>query len=110
MSSAVGGHTEEGDSEAIVDNQAESRLEAVVGGQRAELVYRVDGDRLTIVHTGVSESLNGHGLGGRLVAAVVQKAADKGYTVVPLCPFATSWLEKHTDETRQVQIVWPARP
>jgi hypothetical protein len=117
MSSADGGHTEEGDSEAIVDNQeaivdnqVESRFEAVVGGQRAELVYRIDGDRLTIVHTGVPEPLNGHGLGGRLVAAAVQKAADEGYTVVPVCSFAALWLDEHKDASRLAPIEWPTRP
>ncbi len=93
----------------IVDNVTESRFVAVVGDEIAELVYRTDGDRLTIVHTGVPEPLNGHGLGGRLVAAAVKKAADNGYTIVAKCPFAASWLRKHPDAARGVPIDRSAR-
>jgi predicted GNAT family acetyltransferase len=93
----------------IVDNVTEIRLDAVVRGETAELVYRTNGDRLTIVHTGVPESLNGHGLGGRLVSAAVKKAADNGYTIVAKCPFAASWLRKHPEATRGVPIDWSAR-
>jgi hypothetical protein len=93
----------------IVDNVTESRFVAVVGGETAELVYRTNGDRLTIVHTGVPKSLKGHGLGGRLVYAAVKKAADNGYTIVAKCPFAASWLRNHPEATRGVPIDWPAR-
>lgn len=90
-----------------VDKVKESRFVVVVGGQTAELVYSIDGDRLTLVHTGVPQSLNGRGLGGMLVAASLKKAADNGYTIVPVCPFATAWLRKHEDEVRGVPIDWP---
>jgi predicted GNAT family acetyltransferase len=108
MSSAVGGRSDADDSEAIVDNVPARRFEAVIDGKRAELIYRVDGDRLTIVHTGVPESLKHGGLGGRLVAAALQKAVDNGYTIVPDCPFAAWWLEQHPEESRRVPIDAPS--
>jgi len=96
------------DSQAIVDNATRRRFEAVVDGQRAELVYRIEGDGLIIVHTEVPEALSGRGLGGMLVAAAVDKAAANGLTVVPVCPFAASWLRKHPDSARRVPIDWPS--
>ncbi len=111
MSSAGRGNSDTRKSEAVVDSVSECRLEIVVGEQRAELVYRVEGDRLTLVHTEVPDSLNGHGLGGKLVAAAVQKAFDNGYVIVPVCPFAASWLRRHPDEAepRDDRVAGPVR-
>ena len=94
------------DSPVVTDNADASRFEATVDGQVAELVYRHRADRLVLVHTGVPEALGGHGLGGRLVSAAVDRAATEGLTVVPLCSFARSWLERHPDKAARVRIDW----
>ena len=79
-----------------------------VDGHEAELVYRLDGDRLTLVHTGVPDELGGQGLGGVLVRAALDRAEAEGLTVVPQCPFARSWLDKHPDEAARVTLVAPS--
>jgi len=94
------------DNPAIIDNTAENRLEIDVGHARAELVYRAVRGRLVIVHTGVPDELAGSGLGGKLVAAAVEKAIAEGLTVVPSCAFAASWLRKHPDVATKVPIDW----
>jgi hypothetical protein len=93
----------------IVDNEARSRLEATLDGQRAELVYRREGDRLVLVHTGVPDELEGRGIGGELVRAAIDLAAELGLTVVPECPFASRWLRRHPEEARRVTIERPTR-
>jgi len=90
----------------VTDNQAESRLEIDTGGEPAELIYKRRADRLVLIHTGVPEALSGRGLGGQLVQAALNKAAADGLTVVPLCPYARSWLERHPDEAAKVKIDW----
>ena len=94
------------DSPQVTDNQAESRVEAHVDGHRAELLYRRNGNRLVLIHTEVPEQLEGHGIGGALVTAAINRAARDGMTVVPLCPFARGWLERHPDVASQVTIDW----
>jgi predicted GNAT family acetyltransferase len=91
---------------AVVDNEAKSRLEINTDGPLAELVYHTNGKRLMLVHTEVPDALGGHGLGGKLVLAAVDKAAASGMTVVPLCPYARSWLERHPDVAAKVAIDW----
>lgn len=91
----------------ITDNQAAARFEIVVGDQLAELRYRRVGRRLVLVHTGVPPELAGHGLGGALVAAAIERAAREGLTVVPACPFARRWLEQHPDVAATVTIDRP---
>jgi predicted GNAT family acetyltransferase len=92
----------------VTDNQAESRFEIRADGHLAELTYHRRGDRLVLIHTEVPEELEGHGMGGRLVTAAVDRAAREGLTIVPFCPFARSWLERHADVAGRVTIDWPA--
>jgi predicted GNAT family acetyltransferase len=94
----------------IINNAAASRLEVTVDGHLAELVYRRRGTRLVIVHTGVPDALAGHGIGGRLVADAVARAAAEGLTVVPLCPFARSWLSSHPEAAATVNVDWGDQP
>ena len=79
-----------------------------IDGHEAELVYRLRGDRLVLIHTGVPEELGGRGLGGVLVKAALARAVAEGLTLVPECPFARAWLEKNPDEAATVAIDWPA--
>jgi predicted GNAT family acetyltransferase len=94
---------------AVTDNQDDSRLEISADLQLAELQYRTRAGRLILVHTEVPEALGGRGLGGELVRAAIRKATAEGMTVVPLCPFARSWLERHPEEANAVPVDWEAR-
>jgi hypothetical protein len=94
---------------AVTDNQGDSRLEVREDGEIAQLLYRTRAGRLILVHTEVPEALEGRGLGGELVRAAIGKATTEGMTLVPLCPFARSWLERHQDEAAKVPIDWTAR-
>ena len=91
---------------AIEDKTDERRFVYVEDGLEAQLVYRVNGDRLVLVHTEVPEALGGRGIAGRLVRAAVDRAAASGETVVPVCPYARKWLEDHTDDAARVAIDW----
>jgi predicted GNAT family acetyltransferase len=90
----------------VTDNQAESRFELTADGHLAELDYRRRANRLVLVHTEVPESLGGRGIGGLLVQAAVDRAAAEQLTVVPLCPFARRWLERHEDQAARVTVDW----
>ena len=92
----------------VTDNPAESRFEIRSGAYLAELIYHRSGNRLVLIHTEVPEELERHGLGGRLVTAAVDRAVREGLTIVPFCPFARDWLERHPDVAGRVTIDWPA--
>jgi uncharacterized membrane protein YoaK (UPF0700 family)/predicted GNAT family acetyltransferase len=94
------------DAPQVTDNQAESRFELREDGHLAELDYRLNGKRLVLIHTETPVELEGRGLGGRLVAAAVDRAKREGLTVVPLCPFARGWLERHGADASDVTIDW----
>jgi len=90
----------------ITDNQAASRFELHADGQLAELPYRRNGNRLVLIHTEVPQQLEGRGIGSALVLAAIERAERDGMTVVPLCPFARGWLERHPDVAGRVTIDW----
>jgi uncharacterized protein len=92
----------------VTDNQAASRFEISDGGYLAELRYHRNGNRLALIHTEVPEELEGRGYGGRLVVAAVDLAAQEGLTIVPYCPFARRWLERHADVADRAAIDWKA--
>ncbi len=96
------------DSSQVTHDPDDSRFEYRAGGSVAELVYRLRGERMVLLHTGVPEAMEGHGVGGELVRAAVRYAASQGLTVVPACPFARAWLEQHPDVAAQVPIDAPA--
>ncbi len=97
--------TTDPDDAKVVDATGESRF-TIRGddGLEAELVYRVEGDRLELIHTGVPEAWGGRGIGGRLVRAALRRARAEHLTVVPWCPFARRWLLDHPDEAAGVVV------
>jgi uncharacterized protein len=90
----------------VVDNADASRFEVRADGWLAELIYRRHGQRLVLVHTEVPPELEGRGIGGALVTAAIDVAAREGLTLVPLCPFARGWLERHPDAASRAVIDW----
>jgi predicted GNAT family acetyltransferase len=94
------------DTSQVVDNEAATRFELEVDGHVAELVYHRSGKRLVLIHTGVPDELEGRGIGGVLVTAAIDHAAAHGLTVVPLCPYARGWLERHPEVASRATIDW----
>lgn len=65
------------------------------GKTLAIMTYVYAGDHKFIIdHTQVNEGGEGKGLGKQLVNAAVEFARKKGYTILPLCPFAKSLFDK----------------
>jgi predicted GNAT family acetyltransferase len=90
----------------VVTDERGTRFEVAVDGQTAELSYRVAGDRMVLVHTEVPDAFEGMGIGSDLVRAAVEHARRNGLTIVPRCPFARGWLERHPRELERVAIDW----
>lgn len=87
----------------IVDNQARHRYEAQVEGGGAFLDYRLTGEGIVLVHTQVPEALAGHGVGQALVRHALDDARARGLSVVPMCPFAAAWIQRHPEYADLVQ-------
>ena len=82
----------------VRDNPAELRYElrrgdTIVG----EIRYRLKPGEVVLVHTEVSPSSEGHGLGARLVAGALDDIRARGLRAVPLCPFVSAYIRRHPE-------------
>jgi predicted GNAT family acetyltransferase len=50
-----------------------------------------------MLHTEVPKELEGRGIGSALIRGVLDTARRQGLKVVPLCPFAKAYIEKHPE-------------
>lgn len=94
----------EPDERDVIDEADEHRFVYRTGDDEAELIYRSEPGRLVLVHTEVPGAFRGQGIGGRLVAAAVDRAAQRGETIVPECPYARRWLEEHPEVAGRVTV------
>ena len=82
----------------VRDNPAKLRYELRRGDMiLGEIRYRLKPDRVVLVHTEVSPSSEGHGLGGRLVAGALDDIRARGLRVVPICPFVSAYIRRHPE-------------
>ena len=59
--------------------------------------YSLRGDEMTIPHVETELSLRGRGLGSKLMEGLIADVIDRQLTVVPVCPFAASYLHDNPD-------------
>ncbi len=66
--------------------------------EEAEMTFSRASDTLVIVdHTGVPHVFRGKGYGKLLAERVVVDAREKGFKIVPLCPFFKAQADRHPD-------------
>lgn len=93
----------------IIDNQSKHRYETVADGMIAILEYDLNGDVITLRHTEVPVAMEGRGIGGALALHALEDARARGLTVVPTCPFVTSYLKRHQEYLPIVAAEYRAR-
>ncbi|MEU0527140.1 GNAT family N-acetyltransferase [Streptomyces niveus] len=86
----------------IRDDRARGRFEAYEGDELVGVIgYFVTAGApaaLVAVHTVVEQGHEGKGIAGALVKEFYATAAREGVPVVPLCPYAARWTQRHPDE------------
>ena len=82
----------------VVDNPARRRYEAYVGDAPAGFVtYVARPGSLVLVHTEIDAAVEGHGVGSRLAAGVLDDIRARGLRVVPRCPFIAAFIGRHPE-------------
>lgn len=67
------------------------------GKRMGYLSYEWDSPtRFAILHTVVEKAYQGHGVAKALVDAAVAFAREKGYTILPVCPYAENLFKRDT--------------
>ena len=81
----------------IHDNTELHRYELPVGGEVAVVIYNLSDQNLMITETLVPVALEGQGIASRLAKHVTADARDRGLFILPVCPFFSTWLQKHPE-------------
>jgi uncharacterized protein len=81
----------------VVDSPERRRYELWVDDTLAgKIVYRARSeDVLALIHTEVEPAFEGQGLAAKLVAGALEDVRRRGLTVVPICAFVRSYLERN---------------
>jgi predicted GNAT family acetyltransferase len=87
----------------LSDNEANQRFEAQVEGYTAIAQYQRYRDKITFTHTEVPQELEGKGVGSALVKYALDTARKEHLTVIPLCPFVSSYIRRHQEYLDLVQ-------
>jgi len=82
----------------VVDVPDDHRYEIRLGGDLAGFaVYHRRGGRAYFVHTEIDPAFEGKGLGSALAKGALDAQRALGESVVPLCPFIRSYIDRHPD-------------
>ena len=83
---------------SVVDNAEKRRYEIRHGSDVLGFIfYRLDTERMTLMHTEVDEELEGEGIGSQLVSGALDDIRARGLSIVPLCPFVSAYLLRHPE-------------
>jgi predicted GNAT family acetyltransferase len=81
----------------VRDNTGTHRFEAELEGQTAFSAYRLEGRRLTLLHTEVPPEFEGKGVGSALAKFAFEHAKANNLEVTPRCPFMAKWSQRHPE-------------
>jgi len=81
----------------VRDDTARQRFELDADAHIAFSNYKRAGNVLTILHTEVPKELEGRGIGSALIRGMLDIARAQGLKVIPVCPFAKTYIERHPE-------------
>lgn len=86
----------------LKNNELAKQFEWHIEGKIAKVQYDFSADkkRIFLIHTEVPPALEGMGVASRLVEAVLDYIGEKGWKLVPLCPYVKTFLKKYPEYKR----------
>ena len=93
----------------VVNNEAEHRFEAKLGGEVAFAEYRLVEHGIILPHTVVPEAFEGRGVASALAKTALGYARDHDLKVIPTCPFMSAYIQKHPEWHDIVHDTYRAR-
>ncbi|MFC9620550.1 GNAT family N-acetyltransferase [Streptomyces sp. NPDC056930] len=92
----------------IRDDRASGNLLAYENGKAVGVIayFVMDGGlaALVAVHTVVEPGHEGKGIAAALVQEFYAMAGVEGVPVVPLCPYAAKWAQRHPDQAPEAPV------
>jgi uncharacterized protein len=90
----------------IENNIGKSQYEAKQDGKVIAFAeYRPIGTSIMFTHTEVDETLEGKGVGSKLIRYALEDTKAKHMTAIPMCPFVKMFIQRHHEF---IDVVHPA--
>jgi hypothetical protein len=83
---------------------------AELSGHRGALQYRYANRVMTIAHITVPPAIGGRGVAAELASAALHWARDQGWTVIPECSYARTFMARHAEYADLWSAQAPGRP
>ncbi len=80
----------------IEHNEQEQLFYFEEDGKKGELKYYLEGKVMDMTHTSVPDAFQGQGYGNWLVETALDYAREKGYKIIPSCPFVEAYISRHS--------------
>jgi predicted GNAT family acetyltransferase len=81
----------------VRDNPAQQRFEMPVEGVLAVAYYRLDAEKVILIHTEVPHELSGQGIGSKLAEGTFSLIRASGRQAVLRCSFMGKWASRHPE-------------
>ncbi len=81
----------------IVHDAANHRFEAELPEGTGFLDYRIQGDRIYLLHVENPPAARGQGHAAAITKAALEWAVESKLKIVPICPFTISYLRRHPE-------------
>lgn len=81
----------------VIDNREQSRFELMLEAGTAIIAYRIEGERIVLIHTEVPQALSGQGVGSGLAKGAFELIRTSGRKAVLRCEFIRGWIVKHPE-------------
>ena len=89
---------EDRDEIGVIENRHLNRFELKLADDAiAAAYYRLDGNRLVLIHTEVPSAYGGQGVATRLATEVFEQIRASGRKAVLRCPFMVHFYSKHPE-------------
>jgi uncharacterized protein len=89
---------------ALRDNSEQGRYELYLGSALAGYAdYHSQPGLVTVMHTEVDSRFEGQGVGSELVRRMLDDIRGQNAKVLPVCPFARAFLQRHPE---YADMVW----
>ncbi len=79
------------------DEQQQRYVLEVDGKELGVASYQQDGERQVFTHTEVDPSLEGQGMGSKLIRESLEDVRTRGNRIVPQCEFVAAYVNKHDE-------------
>ena len=80
----------------VTENAQQRRFELpIADGALAAAYYRIENERVVLIHTEVPSEFSGQGIASQLAHGTFERLRETGRKAIPRCPFMARFLVKN---------------